>query len=193
MGAVRVSFGRLVVVGFAVDVFDVVLVLVTVFVTRMLRVFIGHAVGVNEPLVERDIDGEVELVFVEVIVLDTAELELDVLELVILDVVVRVFIIERDMAGLRVKLGDADDVLDAIIVNVNEGLAVFVLDIIAERVIRGVELEVLEELTEELEVLDAVELFEGAAESEAVLDTCAVIVAGSDADALFVFIAERVS
>lgn len=192
IGAVRVAFGKPVIVGFAVDVFDVVLVLVTVFVTRMLPVFIGDAVGVYELLVERDIEGEVEVVFVEVIVLDTLELELDVLETDTVEVVVWVFTVERDIPGLRVTLEDADDVLDPGIDFVNEGLAVFVLDIIFERLIHAVELEVLEELAEELEVLDAVELFEGAADSEAVYVVCAVIVAGSVADAVFVLAAERV-
>jgi len=192
IGALRVAFGKPVIVDFAVDVFDIVLVLVTVFVKRMLPVFIGDAVGVYELLIERDIEGEVEVVFVEVIVLDTLELELDVLETDTVEVVVWVFTVERDIPGLRVTLEDADDVLDPGIDFVNEGLAVFVLDIIFERLIHAVELEVLEELAEELEVLDAVELFEGAADREAVCVVCAVIVAGSVADAVFVLAAERV-
>lgn len=126
-------------------------------------------------------------------VLLTLELELDVFELVTVAEAVAVFIRLCDIADVLVKLGDDEDVFDSRIVCVEDGVAEFVLEIIVERLTNGLLLEVFEELAEELEVLDAVELLEVVVEEVWVFDNGAVMVAGSVADAVFVFIAERVS
>jgi hypothetical protein len=91
-GGLRVSLVSPVVVGHAVDVFDCVLVFVTVLVARMLPVIIGLALCVFDAFVERLPDGQAEFVLEDTILLLTLELELDVFELVTVSEAVAVFI-----------------------------------------------------------------------------------------------------